>query len=444
MQTRMRSRRNGFTLVELTVVLTLVALVAAMAMPMIVRVLEANAYSQAYYAMSAMLRAARTTALIEDTYVGMHHQKIDHTVPGSEKLEDRFFMAVVNQSFGGMAVNFKEMLEADAGLPASEKLISHGGSGLGWDLDSLAVDRYGPQIDNCHVSEDGMSAGWDYWPWLEMKLTANMIVHSLGTEDYTLHLRWGSFESDSLEKDLVAAMKVTVFHTPRRVREPDFTEVIVDQTLMVNGWSRLGTFPFRAPFNHGDYKIRLELEGNFGTAVLGNVFIEPTKGYTTFVKSMGQGVQQVPGTLAFGELKEMGGGALPIYSFSHNMPTGGTFDLGIYDAGSWSDTNQHEDFTSFTVLFSPYGSVSAKSKDNAIVFASNSILMSGPDRLWDGRVANRLGDGEFGTKMITLFDYAKFKQNRGDQNGIDYLNRNARMLVVNVHTGEIMRGEDQR
>jgi len=106
-----QSWRRGFTLVELTVVLTLIALVATIAMPMVTKLLDANSYTQAYYLMSGQLRAARSTALMTDTYIAIHHQKITADNEANEGLEDRFFLAIMNQSYGGQARHFKELID---------------------------------------------------------------------------------------------------------------------------------------------------------------------------------------------------------------------------------------------------------------------------------------------------------------------------------------------
>ena len=69
--------RNGFTLVEMLVVITLIVLVLAISLPSIVTAFTAGADTQAYNLMAAMLNSARATAMVEGSYAAVHCQLSD-------------------------------------------------------------------------------------------------------------------------------------------------------------------------------------------------------------------------------------------------------------------------------------------------------------------------------------------------------------------------------
>lgn len=65
---------RAFTLIELTVVISLIALLALTAIPTVLAMLRGGADAQAYNMMTAMLAGARSEALLNNTYTAVHSQ----------------------------------------------------------------------------------------------------------------------------------------------------------------------------------------------------------------------------------------------------------------------------------------------------------------------------------------------------------------------------------
>ncbi len=100
-----------------------------------------------------------------------------------------------------------------------------------------------------------------------------------------------------------------------------------------------------------------------------------------------------------------------------------------------------DDFTSFTVVFSPSGSAVrrvAGGGSGKILFEGTDPLFvatgNPPVQLWDPGVANEGGNGERGATAMVLFNYADL---RGAENYTTYLNENTQVLAVNAHTGQL-------
>lgn len=69
-----QTTRAGFTLVELTVVIFVIVLLATMAIPTAISLLRSGSDSQAYNIVTATLSAARAEAIQRNTYVAVHFQ----------------------------------------------------------------------------------------------------------------------------------------------------------------------------------------------------------------------------------------------------------------------------------------------------------------------------------------------------------------------------------
>jgi len=74
-----RRRARAFTLVEVLIVITVIAMVAAIALPSIVALFGSGAQEQAYNHLAALLTASRAVAIRNATYAGVHVQmsKVD-------------------------------------------------------------------------------------------------------------------------------------------------------------------------------------------------------------------------------------------------------------------------------------------------------------------------------------------------------------------------------
>jgi len=83
-------RAKGFTLIELIVTISIITLIASIALPSVMGIFSAGADAQAYNLLAAQLRAARALAIENSTYAGVHVQMADR--PG---LEDTCWSAVV-------------------------------------------------------------------------------------------------------------------------------------------------------------------------------------------------------------------------------------------------------------------------------------------------------------------------------------------------------------
>lgn len=70
-------RRQGFTLVELTVVIALLILLMAIATPTVLNVIEQSATAQAYNTVSSQISAARAEAIDRGTFALLHIQIVD-------------------------------------------------------------------------------------------------------------------------------------------------------------------------------------------------------------------------------------------------------------------------------------------------------------------------------------------------------------------------------
>lgn len=85
--------RNGFTLVELMVVIGLIVLVAGIALPSISKLFTAGADTQAFSILNAQVAMARGQALLTDTYAGVHVQMAD--ADAQPQLENTCYSAVI-------------------------------------------------------------------------------------------------------------------------------------------------------------------------------------------------------------------------------------------------------------------------------------------------------------------------------------------------------------
>ncbi|MFW6146749.1 MAG: type II secretion system protein [Planctomycetota bacterium] len=139
---------------------------------------------------------------------------------------------------------------------------------------------------------------------------------------------------------------------------------------------------------------------------------DPNSGSFVFGGAVEAGyeAERVPGSFWFGQL------------------TGSTNF--VNNTGQFRNLGDLDDFTTFTVVFSPSGSVVTQVEGDNIQFDPTDSLFSGSESLWDHGEA----DDESGTTAVTMFNSADFRM-AGDR--ANYLNTHGQLIPVNVHTGEL-------
>jgi type II secretory pathway pseudopilin PulG len=401
------------------IVLGLVILIASAATPSIVRIIDQNASAQAFNLMAAQLRAARAIALLNHSYAAVHHQMADYEVEGNEGLKNRFYLAIVEGSEGGMAPD--ELLAIDCAGASS------------WVTSTASDDAGGQQIDN----------GGDTSKTLAVSMPLDAKEGDDGPVPNQVWMRWGRWDTeDTPETTPTSKLKVTITHAPIATRDKDkeTTTIIVDQKLYSRAWYSLGVYPFAA----GGATLKVDTSDcDDGMAVLGK-FKWGRGGGFSFGSGGGQVPQRVPGSMAFGEMTDGDGISPGTYNSTNE-----SFDNRVYQAYTEvlenTDTRDHPHayFTTFSLVFSPNGSLTALPNGDVVVMsdtggASVQTLFLGSRRLWNVSVANADG-GKPGASVVTLFDYAQFSS--AGTEGIAFLNRTARILPVNVHTADLLGGE---
>ena len=76
-------RRRAFTLIELLVVISIILLLATVALPSIVKLFTAGSESQAFNILAAQVLAARAQAIQKSTYAAVHIQRADPNSPSN-------------------------------------------------------------------------------------------------------------------------------------------------------------------------------------------------------------------------------------------------------------------------------------------------------------------------------------------------------------------------
>ena len=274
--------RAGFTLVEMTVVILLVILVASMAMPIVGAIIDMNAYGQAHTLMTAELRATRGSAMMSQMFVGLHHQRVDHdlavtTMAGktyrpNAHLKDRFMLGKVKPSVeGGYQIDVED----------TQKVGLMGG----WTYNEKIYDKIGQTLVNQHyATSKGAKAIVD---------VGAVVLHTGGPRRYSILIRWGNWEEWRAGVDRMDPQaRVTIHHAIDPVTGEDETQVDLDQTSTNREWVTLGTFPFEP--NTGQAEI--ECSGK-GALTFGSIYLS----FQMFIAD-DSAVRRVPRTMAFGEL----------------------------------------------------------------------------------------------------------------------------------------------
>lgn len=127
----------------------------------------------------------------------------------------------------------------------------------------------------------------------------------------------------------------------------------------------------------------------------------------------------LPGKTAFGEI-------------SDTFVADDGFD---YRGGAFDDDDEIDNFTTFTIVFAPDGSVVLNVEGNDVRFnRSENGFFRGAQRLWDGALAD---DDGVGIRAMCLFDYTQFIILPNSGARCDHLNEAGRFLPVNIHTGQV-------
>jgi len=396
-------------LVELAIVLVLVVVVATAVTPTIMRVFDLNASAQAFNIMASQLRGARASAVASDGYAAIHHQKADHTAPGQRALRNQFFVAVLHQD---VETTNPWQAHVSDGPPGT---TTHGT----WTIVDGSTDGTGhPQYENGGINDAATYVVFH----------VNGLPHMDGAEEYNVYMRWGPSASGQ-------NVVVEIAHALDGYGKTSHIAMIT-QTTVSQEWDLLGKFPF----NKDGHSVTVRTANASGNVVLGGVLLVGSSESQVFGMAPGQAVKKLPGSIAFGELKEPGPASDGTYD-----PVSNEFAEGVYDENEMSTLDENGDFTSFSVAFTANGLLTSVPGGNKIMISSALVSPVNDLRLWDEDFANAADSsgvraGEPGARMLTQFNYARFKQ--ADDQGIDYLNRNAQILPINVHTGDFILREE--
>ncbi len=102
------ARAEGFTLLEMMVVIGLVSLMVSMSLPSVIALFNAGADAQAYNLIAAQLTAARARAVVGGTYAGIHVQLADAPLVETDSAE---FPTLLRPELQGVC--FSGMLKYD-------------------------------------------------------------------------------------------------------------------------------------------------------------------------------------------------------------------------------------------------------------------------------------------------------------------------------------------
>ena len=103
-RTTRTTERTAFTLVEMLVVVSIIVLILAVAIPSIAGLFTAGADAQAYNIIAAQLSSARALAIQRQTYAGVH---VQFAAPSLTKLTNACFTAVVWDDPATTVVDFR-------------------------------------------------------------------------------------------------------------------------------------------------------------------------------------------------------------------------------------------------------------------------------------------------------------------------------------------------
>jgi hypothetical protein len=166
------------------------------------------------------------------------------------------------------------------------------------------------------------------------------------------------------------------------------------------------------------------------------VYDDPNK---SFVRMPNAKPERVPGTIGVGYASEA-------VTPPENAVISGTLDATIStdpDKPFGTGAVNVEKFTTFSIIFNPLGAVTRFADGEPIHLDPNSplFLPQADDkvnhqttRLWRLKEVDYVQD-RYGATAITIFDMAQYQAKETADKKLDFLNENARILPLNVHTG---------
>jgi len=404
------------------VVLGLIIMISAMALPNIATIIRANADAQAHNLMSGLIKSARITAMRDGVYAGVHQQLASSDSPSNRRLAGSSFAAVLTtyalRSLGNVYVDNTQLvmvpegwvLEEDEAVPVE-----------GEPPPLTLTGHYGAS----YIHDTNVPKG------LTTVVFEPVLTHFC---KHDVYMRWPADGGNATN------VPVTVHDSKGAHPVPGG----VNQQTNGGKWMLLG----RYDCGPGVGRVEIRTDGTSGRVIADAVRFVPIIEVSNFNLAAGQSPKRIPGTMVFGEVKAPEGPGSPGTYVSGGYNAEGVGALGEnVEPGSSNDTHV-KDFTTFSLVFTPLGGLTCMPNKQDVFFADDeyvpgqSALFGGGDPLWRLDVANADSDGdgeigEPGARVITMFDYSLFTKRLGDDR-VTFLNENAQLMPINVLLGMLV------
>lgn len=151
---------------------------------------------------------------------------------------------------------------------------------------------------------------------------------------------------------------------------------------------------------------------------------------------------RVPGTVVFGYASQAIAGSNNIGGLEATLADNSSNDPFTGAAGTLRK------FTTFSVIFNPVGAVTRFADGGPIKINPQSkafsdygvpaddLALFGSQRIW--RMANTdYVQDRYGVSALTMFNIAEYESASSDAKRLSYLNENAQVLPLNMHTGQL-------
>ncbi len=382
--------RHAFTLVEMLVVLAIMALATAAAIPTINKALESSARTQSYNVMGALIKGARTTAIRTGRHAVVHHQMVDTSTDLNRRKKNQTVAAVLVEA---------GQEDLTLAIQVDEVEASQSGS---WSSQTSATAYGGTYLTDGGSGESGKA----------VTFTPNLDEDS----EYDVYMWWPNDVSG-------AATNV-----PVEIRSADGTTLLMlNMNSLGNGWFWLGRWNFSAGTS-GQVVVRSD--GADGEAVADAVQFRRVLDMRVFSLAEGHRPTNLPSSMAAGALNDR-----TVNTSTNDFEPDGIGATGVKS----TDQEAMEDFTTFNIIFGATGSLVTRVSGEDVAFSMFSQLFSGENRVWDYSMAVRDTDdngqpGEGGEQAITVFDFGRFRTSQAEAR-VKYLNDTAQLLPINVQTG---------